>query len=174
MGDRRVVRRHRLSERMLVDILDVPIERAESLAHQLEHSIPPELLNRIEAKLGFPNTCPYGRPIYRADELGLRDRDAELIADVDVPVRPVDRDPGGLVERVVSGIERRALARAVDDADARAVHPGSDAVFLRQAIVEAELTAVAEVRRQLDLVASVGCRSSVKYSLSKLRLASYK
>lgn len=69
---RDVVRRHRLSERMLVDILDVPIERAESLAHQLEHAIPPELLNRIEAKLGFPETCPYGRPIYRDGDQAIR------------------------------------------------------------------------------------------------------
>ena len=69
---RDVVRRHRLSERMLVDILDVPIERAESVAHQLEHAISPELLDRIEEKLGFPERCPYGRPIYRSGEAGIR------------------------------------------------------------------------------------------------------
>ena len=69
---RDVVRRHRLSERMLVDILDVPIERAESLAHQLEHAIPPELLERIEAKLGYPDRCPYGRPIYREGDQAIR------------------------------------------------------------------------------------------------------
>jgi DtxR family Mn-dependent transcriptional regulator len=62
---RNVVRRHRLSERLLVDILDVPLDRAESVAHQLEHAVSGELLDRIEAKLGFPETCPYGRPIYR-------------------------------------------------------------------------------------------------------------
>ncbi len=69
---RDVVRRHRLSERMLVDILEVPIERAESVAHQLEHAISPELLERIEHKLGFPETCPYGRPIYREGDQGIR------------------------------------------------------------------------------------------------------
>ena len=69
---RDVVRRHRLSERMLVDILEVPIERAESVAHQLEHAISPELLERIEHKLGFPATCPYGRPIYREGDQGIR------------------------------------------------------------------------------------------------------
>jgi DtxR family Mn-dependent transcriptional regulator len=69
---RDVVRRHRLSERMLVDILDVPIERAESVAHQLEHAISSELLERIEHKLGFPETCPYGRPIYREGDQVIR------------------------------------------------------------------------------------------------------
>ncbi|MEX2598907.1 MAG: metal-dependent transcriptional regulator [Dehalococcoidia bacterium] len=69
---RDVVRRHRLSERLLVDVLDVPLEQAESEAHQLEHAISPGLLKRIEERLGFPESCPYGRPIYRADELGIR------------------------------------------------------------------------------------------------------
>lgn len=74
-GERRardIVRRHRLSERLMVDMLGVPIERAESEAHQLEHSISPLLLEHIEKKLGYPETCPYGRPIYRADEVGPR------------------------------------------------------------------------------------------------------
>ena len=69
---RDVVRRHRLSERLLVDVLGVPIERAESLAHQLEHAISPELLERIETKLEFPETCPYGRPIYREGDQSIR------------------------------------------------------------------------------------------------------
>ncbi len=69
---RDVVRRHRLAERMLVDVLDVPLDRAEGEAHQLEHAISPGLLKRIEEKLGYPETCPYGRPIYRANETGLR------------------------------------------------------------------------------------------------------
>ncbi len=70
-GERRahhIVRRHRLAERLLLDVLGVPLERAEIEAHQLEHSISPNLLVRIEEKLGYPTTCPYGRPIYREDE----------------------------------------------------------------------------------------------------------
>ncbi|MEX2430993.1 MAG: metal-dependent transcriptional regulator [Dehalococcoidia bacterium] len=81
-GERRardVVRRHRLAERLLVDVLQVPIEQAESEAHQLEHAISPGLLKRIEEKLSYPDTCPYGRPIYRADELGLRKEAAGTI-----------------------------------------------------------------------------------------------
>jgi DtxR family Mn-dependent transcriptional regulator len=76
---RDVVRRHRLSERMLVDVLDVPLEQAEAEAHALEHAISPGLLNRIEERLGFPETCPYGRPIYRADEVGIRSEAAGTI-----------------------------------------------------------------------------------------------
>ena len=69
---RDVVRRHRIAERLLVDVLGVPLERAESEAHSLEHGISPLLLTRIEEKLGYPETCPYGRPIYKADDTALR------------------------------------------------------------------------------------------------------
>ena len=72
---RDVVRRHRLAERLLVDVLGVPLERAEAEAHSLEHGISPMLLARIEEKLGFPDTCPYGRPIYKADDTKLRTSD---------------------------------------------------------------------------------------------------
>ena len=67
-----VVRRHRLAERLLVDVLGVPLERAESEAHALEHAISPTLLTSIEDKLGHPGTCPYGRPIYRPGDRNLR------------------------------------------------------------------------------------------------------
>ena len=69
---RDVVRRHRLAERLLVDFLDVPLDRAEGEAHRLEHAISPALLAKIEEKLGYPDRCPYGRPIYREDDPHLR------------------------------------------------------------------------------------------------------
>jgi ATP-dependent helicase/DNAse subunit B len=62
-----------LSERLLVDLLGVPLERAESEAHQLEHAISPALLTEIEKRLDYPDTCPYGRPIYRENEVGPRE-----------------------------------------------------------------------------------------------------
>ena len=70
-----MVRRHRLAERLLVDVLGVPLERAESEAHSLEHGISPNLIARIEEKLGYPETCPYGRPIYKVGDTELRTSD---------------------------------------------------------------------------------------------------
>lgn len=72
---RDVVRRHRLAERLLVDVLGVPLELAEAEAHSLEHGISPNLLSRIEDRLGHPDTCPYGRPIYKANDTALRTSD---------------------------------------------------------------------------------------------------
>ena len=58
-----MVRRHRLAERMVVDLLGVELYRAHIEAHRLEHAISPELLTKIALRLGNPRTCPFGRPI---------------------------------------------------------------------------------------------------------------
>ena len=58
-----MVRRHRLAERLLVDILDVDLHRAHIEAHRLEHAISPELQEKIITLLRNPKTSPFGRPI---------------------------------------------------------------------------------------------------------------
>lgn len=58
-----IVRRHRLAERMVVDLLGVDLARAHVEAHRLEHAISPELEEDIVAKLGNPSTCPFGHPV---------------------------------------------------------------------------------------------------------------
>ncbi len=58
-----IVRRHRLAERMVVDMFDVELHRAHVEAHLLEHAISPYLEERIMKKLGMPTTSPFGYPI---------------------------------------------------------------------------------------------------------------
>ena len=58
-----IVRRHRLAERMVVDLLGVDLAKAHEEAHRLEHAISPELEEKIVAKLGNPKTCPFGHPV---------------------------------------------------------------------------------------------------------------
>jgi DtxR family Mn-dependent transcriptional regulator len=58
-----MVRRHRIAERMVVDLLGVELHRAHIEAHRLEHAISPELLESIVKKLGNPQKCPFGGPI---------------------------------------------------------------------------------------------------------------
>ena len=62
-----IVRRHRLAERMVVDMLDVELHRAHIEAHLLEHAISPYLEERIMNKLGMPTTSPFGYPIPGTD-----------------------------------------------------------------------------------------------------------
>lgn len=62
-----IVRRHRLAERMVVDLLGLELHKAHVEAHRLEHAISPELERKIEIRLGHPTTCPFGHPIPGTD-----------------------------------------------------------------------------------------------------------
>ena len=74
----RLVRRHRLSERFLVDLLDMPWDAVHEEACKLEHALSPEVEARLAAQLGNPRTCPHGQVI--------PDEDGELDEE---PVRPL-------------------------------------------------------------------------------------
>ena len=58
-----VVRRHRLAERMLTELLGVEWYRAHSEAHRLEHAISPYVETRLAEALGYPKTNPFGQLI---------------------------------------------------------------------------------------------------------------
>ena len=58
-----IARRHRLAERLVVDVLGVSLPRADEEAHQLEHGISPFLEERINDAVNSPTTCPFGKPI---------------------------------------------------------------------------------------------------------------
>ena len=52
-----MVRRHRLAERLAVDVLNVDLKRAHEEAHRLEHAVSPYLESKIVEVLGNPTTC---------------------------------------------------------------------------------------------------------------------
>ena len=58
-----VVRRHRLAERMLTELLRADWYMAHAEAHRLEHAISPYVEAKLAEALGYPKTNPYGRPI---------------------------------------------------------------------------------------------------------------
>jgi DtxR family transcriptional regulator, Mn-dependent transcriptional regulator len=58
-----VLRRHRLAERFLLEVLGLDWIVAHEQAHHLEHSFTDELEERIDAVLRHPATCPHGNPI---------------------------------------------------------------------------------------------------------------
>ena len=59
----RVLRKHRLSERLLVDILHMEKDKAHDAACKLEHGITDEIIKPLEKVLKHPKTCPHGNPI---------------------------------------------------------------------------------------------------------------
>lgn len=58
-----IVRRHRLIERFLTDVLAVPWDEVHEEAERLEHAMSPVLEQRMLAAIGDAKTCPHGHPI---------------------------------------------------------------------------------------------------------------
>lgn len=63
----RVLRRHRLAECFLTEMLGMPWEEVHAEACRLEHAISARVEERLIAVLGDPQTCPHGHPIPPAD-----------------------------------------------------------------------------------------------------------
>src|SRR5688572_28925342 len=58
-----IVRRHRLIERFLTDVLKIPWDDVHEEAERLEHAMSPNLEARMMAAIGDAKTCPHGHPI---------------------------------------------------------------------------------------------------------------
>ena len=79
-----VVRRHRLIERFLTDVLGIPWDEVHEEAERLEHAMSPVLEERMLAAIGDATTCPHGHPIVE----GVREHGVLL----------ADCEPGAKVE----------------------------------------------------------------------------
>jgi DtxR family Mn-dependent transcriptional regulator len=58
-----VLRRHMLTELLLARMLGVPWSQVHQEADAMEHTISPETVERLAAKLDHPETCPHGNPL---------------------------------------------------------------------------------------------------------------
>lgn len=63
----RVLRRHRLAERLLTDVLGMPWDQVHDEACMLEHAISANVEARLMKLLKDPTTCPHGQPIPPSD-----------------------------------------------------------------------------------------------------------
>jgi DtxR family Mn-dependent transcriptional regulator len=58
-----VVRRHRLAERLLTDVIGLEWEKVHREAARWEHAISADVEEKLVELLGDPATCPHGNPI---------------------------------------------------------------------------------------------------------------
>lgn len=75
----KVVRRHRLAERLLVDVLDVEDALVEETACKFEHLIREGIEENVCVLLGHPRVCPHGNPIPKGRCCVLGDEKATRI-----------------------------------------------------------------------------------------------
>jgi DtxR family Mn-dependent transcriptional regulator len=67
-----IVRRHRLIERFLTDVFDIPWDQVHEEAERLEHWMSPVVEERMLRAIGDAKTCPHGHPIFEgARETGV-------------------------------------------------------------------------------------------------------
>lgn len=116
------VRRHRLAERLLTDVIGLEWEKVHAEADRWEHAISAEVEQKLVELLGDPATCPHGNPIpgsgHATNQVGV--------------VVLADAPPGSVtVTRVSEKLELDNDALRLV-ADARLI-PGSSATVLERA-----------------------------------------
>lgn len=100
-----IVRRHRLVERFLTDVLGIPWDEVHEEAERLEHAMSPVLEERMLAAIGDAKTCPHGHPIEPGTRIeGVPLADVELGAQVKV-LRFENEAEDLLHELMASGLE---------------------------------------------------------------------
>jgi DtxR family transcriptional regulator, Mn-dependent transcriptional regulator len=92
-----VMRKHRLAERLLVDVIGLEWEQVHTEACRWEHVMSEAVERKLVALLGNPTTSPYGNPIPGLDELGVGEPAAAIEPDL-VRLDEVARRGGGTVE----------------------------------------------------------------------------
>lgn len=68
-----VVRRHRLAERLLTDVIGLEWEKVHKEAGRWEHAISADVEEKLVELLGDPATCPHGNPIPGSKRAKRRD-----------------------------------------------------------------------------------------------------
>jgi DtxR family transcriptional regulator, Mn-dependent transcriptional regulator len=58
-----VIRRHMLTEWMLARVLKLPFSELHREAHQIEHTLSPEVEDRLQTEMDDPQLCPHGNPL---------------------------------------------------------------------------------------------------------------
>ncbi len=108
-----VLRRHRLIELFLVEVLGLDWTEVHAEAEDLEHAVSDRIVERIDALLGFPTVDPHGDPIPDAQGQLSTDSAQNLTA---VPeggvfqvVRVLDQSPGFLQLVELEGLRPGSL-----------------------------------------------------------------
>lgn len=135
----RVMRKHRLAERLLADVIGLEWEYVHEEACRWEHVMSEQVERKLIGILGSPTESPYGNPIPGLDELGGAatasfQSGVTGLADLLEPQLPLTARIRRLAEPL------QVDPRLLTDLAAAGVRPGATAVFeLRNGIVHVEV-----------------------------------
>jgi DtxR family Mn-dependent transcriptional regulator len=124
----RVVRRHRVVERFLADMLGYSWSEADRLAPTFEHELPQEVVDRLFVALDRPTTCPHGFPIPAAEDDALPAMPP--LYTLEPGQSAVVALPGSTDQEMVAFLEGMGLRPGVE-IEIREKHPFDGPVVLR-------------------------------------------
>ncbi|MDM7998430.1 MAG: metal-dependent transcriptional regulator [Dehalococcoidia bacterium] len=97
------IRRHRLWERFLTDILGIKWDKVHEEACRLEHAISPETEERLASLVGETDTCPHGHPIPDKDGK-MRDQHVKPLSEFEpgqkACIAAIGKETPGLLRKV--------------------------------------------------------------------------
>jgi DtxR family Mn-dependent transcriptional regulator len=98
----RVMRKHRLAERLLTDVIGLDWELVHEEACRWEHVMSENVEKRLLKLLDQPTESPYGNPIPGLDELGAAPVDEEFMTGVESLSRVAGAEKGTVLVRRIS------------------------------------------------------------------------
>ena len=134
-----VVRRHRLAERLLVDVIGLEWEKVHAEAARWEHAISADVEEKLVLLLGDPATCPHGNPIPGSHNVAPR-LDSMPLADAQQGPIVVTRVSERL-EMSDSALSLIATAHLLPGNDATVVARDADGVTVKTATGEFQVPA---------------------------------
>jgi DtxR family Mn-dependent transcriptional regulator len=123
----RVLRRHRLAECLLTQVLGMPWDEVHDEACRLEHAISARVEERLIAVLGDPKVCPHGHPIPPTD-----------LSDPERPGVPLAQLESG-ASATVHGVTEE-LSEMLRYLGKIGLRPGADVVVVEKAPLGGPLT----------------------------------
>jgi DtxR family Mn-dependent transcriptional regulator len=103
-----VMRKHRLAECLLVDVIGLPWEEVHIEACRWEHVISEQVERRLVELLGYPVRCPHGNVIPGLDELGVP-------ADAKQRGIAAEREMAVAMTDVASDVDERVIVRRISE-----------------------------------------------------------
>jgi len=109
------IRRHRLWERFLTDILGLKWDKVHDEACRLEHATSPETEKRLASLLGDADTCPHGHPI--PDKNGnVKDQNVKPLSEFEtgqkVLISAVVKEDGRLLRKIAKwGLKPKSIVK---------------------------------------------------------------
>ncbi|MCL7387769.1 MAG: metal-dependent transcriptional regulator [Thaumarchaeota archaeon] len=131
-----VVRRHRLSECLLADILHIDWEKVHELACDLEHSLTEEIIKHLEKVLNHPKRCPHGNPIPT--------KCGGIFEEESVPLTELAVGAQGVVAKIVD--EHRDVLQYLGRLG---VFPGTSIKILEKNLIDDSITLMIEDTRHV-------------------------